>query len=62
MERELRGRETATLFDICTVIHPRSIRPLRLRILISNWTSSFISTTEQPLLSDHEQPLFAIGL
>jgi hypothetical protein len=62
MEREIRGRATATLFDIYVVIHTLSIRPLRLRIRVSNRPALFISTTEQPLLYDHEQPLFVTGL
>jgi hypothetical protein len=60
MERDLRGKATAALFDFCAVIHPRSERPLRLRIPISNRPAPFISRSEQPLLSDYEQPRFAI--
>jgi hypothetical protein len=47
-ERGLHGRATAAFFDIFPAIHPRSIKPLCLRIPISNRPAPFIS----PLLSD----------
>jgi hypothetical protein len=56
MESELRGRATATLFDICAAIHPRSIRPVRMRIPNYNLPAPFIF----PLFSDHEQHFFSI--
>jgi hypothetical protein len=55
MERELRGRASAALFDICVAIHPRSIRPLRMHFPIYNWPAPSIS----PLLSHNERPLSA---
>jgi hypothetical protein len=56
MERELRGRATAALFDICADIHPRSIRPLPMRFPIYNRSAPFISH----LLFHNERPLSAV--
>jgi hypothetical protein len=44
MESELRGRATIALFDICAAVHPRSIRPLRMRFPIYN-LPPFIETS-----------------
>jgi hypothetical protein len=57
MERKLREKATTALFDICAAIHPCSIRSLRLCLPSPTGRSpSYVLS-----LSDHEQPLFAIG-